>query len=61
MATTAEGVETAEQRDALLAEGCTELQGFLFGRPLPLLQVERLFVSEARHSQEFEKTPVRLA
>ncbi|MDE8653855.1 sensor domain-containing protein [Novosphingobium album (ex Liu et al. 2023)] len=31
---TAEGVETAEQRNMLRAIGCTELQGFLFSRPL---------------------------
>lgn len=29
----AEGVETAAQRDWLVAEGCHELQGFLFARP----------------------------
>ena len=31
----AEGIETSEQRDAVLALGCTELQGFLYGRPAP--------------------------
>ena len=31
----AEGVETAAQRDALLAMGCTHAQGYLFGRPQP--------------------------
>jgi len=30
----AEGVETMEQHDFLLAHGCREMQGFLFARPL---------------------------
>ncbi len=33
--TTAEGIETREELDILLAEGCTELQGYLFSRPQP--------------------------
>jgi EAL domain-containing protein (putative c-di-GMP-specific phosphodiesterase class I) len=33
MKTTAEGVETQEQLDALRALDCTEMQGFLFSRP----------------------------
>jgi EAL domain-containing protein (putative c-di-GMP-specific phosphodiesterase class I) len=32
----AEGVELAEQRDALRAMGCRHSQGYLFGRPGPL-------------------------
>ena len=31
----AEGVETVEQRDALLACGCEAFQGYLYGRPAP--------------------------
>ncbi len=34
--TTAEGVETREQFERVKAEGCTEVQGFLTGRPMPL-------------------------
>ena len=33
--TVAEGVETPEQAEALLAQGCTHLQGFLYSRPVP--------------------------
>jgi EAL domain-containing protein (putative c-di-GMP-specific phosphodiesterase class I) len=32
--TTAEGIETVEQADVMRALGCTQLQGFLFGRPV---------------------------
>lgn len=35
MTAIAEGVETEEQRDALLALGCNRFQGYLFGRPAP--------------------------
>ena len=41
MTTTAEGVETREQLDQMIAEGCTEVQGFLFGRPKPASDVAR--------------------
>ena len=34
LATTAEGVETVWQRDFLAAAGCSDLQGFLFARPV---------------------------
>jgi len=33
--TVAEGVETQEQLDRIRSEGCTEVQGYLFGRPAP--------------------------
>src|SRR5215472_7988903 len=33
IATTAEGVETAEQLDHVRSEGCTEVQGYLFSAP----------------------------
>ena len=39
MTTTAEGVETEEQLEILRAEGCTEVQGYLFSRPKPLEEI----------------------
>jgi diguanylate cyclase (GGDEF)-like protein len=36
----AEGVETESQRNALLEVGCSLMQGFLFARPRPALEVE---------------------
>ena len=38
----AEGIETPEERDALVGEGCNLLQGFLFSHPLPLAQLRAL-------------------
>jgi diguanylate cyclase (GGDEF)-like protein len=38
----AEGVETEEQREYLAGIGCHTYQGYLFSRPVPLEQFERL-------------------
>ncbi|MGE0063096.1 MAG: putative bifunctional diguanylate cyclase/phosphodiesterase [Xanthobacteraceae bacterium] len=37
--TTAEGVETQEQFTLLRAVGCTQIQGYLFGRPVPAAEL----------------------
>ena len=39
MTTTAEGVETDEQLEVVRAEGCTEVQGYLFSRPRPANEI----------------------
>ncbi len=39
MVTTAEGVEREDQLDQLRSEGCTEVQGYFFARPLPARNV----------------------
>ncbi len=36
----AEGVETVEQRDYLLARGCHSLQGFMYSKPLAIAEFE---------------------
>ncbi|EIK53670.1 sensory box protein [Stutzerimonas stutzeri TS44] len=38
----AEGVESEAQRKALLANGCHRYQGYLFGKPMPAQEFERL-------------------
>jgi EAL domain-containing protein (putative c-di-GMP-specific phosphodiesterase class I) len=43
----AEGVETEEQRQLLLSNDCGHYQGYLFGRPVPIMQFE----TELRQAQ----------
>jgi diguanylate cyclase (GGDEF)-like protein len=45
MATTAEGVETEEQLEKMIAYHCTEVQGYLFSRPVPASDVARLLAA----------------
>jgi len=40
--TTAEGVETEGQLQRLRAEGCTEVQGYLFSKPIPAADIASL-------------------
>ena len=40
--TTAEGVETVEQFEQVRYAGCSQCQGYYFGRPMPLDQVQRV-------------------
>jgi diguanylate cyclase (GGDEF)-like protein len=48
--TTAEGVETEAQADLMRKLGCTQLQGFHFGRPVPASELGRDSAAEARRS-----------
>jgi predicted signal transduction protein with EAL and GGDEF domain len=42
VATTAEGVETREQLDQMRNEGCTEVQGYFYSRPVPASDIAKL-------------------
>ena len=42
IATTAEGIETTEQLERVRAEGCTEVQGYLFSPPRPASELGEL-------------------
>ncbi len=43
LAVIAEGVETQTQRDFLVGEGCHHFQGYYFGRPGPVQDLDRFF------------------
>jgi EAL domain-containing protein (putative c-di-GMP-specific phosphodiesterase class I) len=45
MTTTAEGVETEQQRNLLYILGCTEMQGYLFSPAISAAEVRRLLLS----------------
>lgn len=42
----AEGVEKKEQRDKLKDLGCDQIQGFLYGRPVPATEFERKYLKK---------------
>jgi diguanylate cyclase (GGDEF)-like protein len=48
MTVVAEGVETEAQARLLAAEGCEQVQGWLFGRPMPAEAARALIAEEAR-------------
>ena len=50
--TTAEGVETMDQLDWLRAEGCNEVQGFLFSAAKPAAEIERLLARFGRRASQ---------
>ncbi len=47
MSTTAEGVETQEEADAIVALGCKKLQGYHYGRPMPAADARAIFQQTA--------------
>ncbi len=57
----AEGVETEEQMRFLIAEGCGEMQGYLFGKPQPVEQIAALVAGEGSVAQEWPDPRLRQA
>ena len=52
MTTTAEGVETPQQLEQLVADGCTEAQGYLFGMPLPTAEIREVLRAVNRRIEQ---------
>lgn len=50
----AEGIEMRAQRDALFEMGCTKMQGFLFGRPIPEAEIAALVRSNFAGNSELQ-------
>jgi diguanylate cyclase (GGDEF)-like protein len=59
METTAEGIETDEQLAAVCKAGCTEVQGYLLGRPQPARDVDKLVADlpARRGAKQSTKSP----
>lgn len=55
MTTTAEGVEADWQRAWLQTKGCTEAQGYFFGRPMPAAEVPDFLASRPRYAANGHK------
>jgi len=51
MTTTAEGVETQEQLDQMRAEGCTEVQGYFYSKPMPASDIAQLLSDFQKRAQ----------
>jgi diguanylate cyclase (GGDEF)-like protein/PAS domain S-box-containing protein len=58
IATTGEGVETQDEADFLIGEGCTQAQGYLFGKPMPAGMVAEFLGRPAETSNEQRRAAV---
>ncbi|HEY4293595.1 putative bifunctional diguanylate cyclase/phosphodiesterase [Luteibacter sp.] len=59
--TIAEGIETEAQHEFLLRAGCQEGQGFLYSRPLPPDEIERLLAPKATGGKRLSLVPPKRA
>jgi predicted signal transduction protein with EAL and GGDEF domain len=59
MTTTAEGVETEQQRELLRALGCSEMQGYLFSPPKPAADIRPFLFSHRQRSAPPNRNPAR--
>lgn len=55
MSTTAEGIETEEQLDAVRAQGCNEVQGFLFSPPIGAQAVADMLAEEGQQRPKLRR------
>ena len=58
MTATAEGVETHDQLERVTSEGCTEMQGFLFSRPMPAYEIEQWLLFGGKVPQAPDRSAV---
>ena len=59
MTTTAEGIETQQQRQIVEAAGCTEMQGYLFSRPKTAKDLASLFDEPAKTARTEVSEPLK--
>ena len=58
MSTTAEGVENRDQLSYLRAEGCSEVQGYFFSRPVTCTEIEQLMTRGVAHLRDTDGNEV---
>lgn len=54
METTAEGVETIDQLDILREQGCNQIQGYYFSKPVPAHEVSRMFGTQPSTTRQLD-------